>query len=506
MDRFTRGIALASARHPWRTITSWVLVLGAVFVLAASRRRDVRRRLLRTRQPERPRHEAARPRTSRGGPGQALVVLAGAGRHDARRPAPAGRRRVLSDVATFDHVASVADPFRAGTISPDGRIGYARLTLDAPERELGKPAFAVLSDAVSPAPSTAGLRVELGGDAVFLNAEDESSGHVGIGLLVALLVLLVVFGTVVAARRPDRPRRSSRSAPASAASPCWPASMDVSVVRDPDRGTRRARRRHRLRAVRRRPLPGEPRAPGRTTSAPWPTPWARPERRSSSPAAPSSSRLPPSPSPVVGVLTSIGLATSLMVLFAVAAAITLLPALLSLLGDRIDTGRLVRRHRPAKRAEETAWWRFGHRVSGRPWPYLLGAVVALLAVAAPALGMQTAFPAAGDAPTETTPPAGLRPARRGLRHRDQRTADGRRRPRRSPASTAAGVPALAGDIAAVPGIASVGDAATSPPTATPSVFTAMPTTGPADPDDLRRPSTGSATSSPATSTSPASPR
>ena len=36
MDRFTRGIAMASARHPWRTIASWVLVLVAVFFLAAS--------------------------------------------------------------------------------------------------------------------------------------------------------------------------------------------------------------------------------------------------------------------------------------------------------------------------------------------------------------------------------------------------------------------------------------------------------------------------------------
>ena len=68
----------------------------------------------------------------------------------------------------------------------------------------------------------------------------------------------------------------------------------------------------------------------------------------------------------LGVLTSIGLSTALVVLSAVAAAITLLPALLGLLGDRIDTGRLVRRHRPAKRAEDTAWWRFAHRVSGRP--------------------------------------------------------------------------------------------------------------------------------------------
>src|SRR4051794_21824150 len=36
MNRFTRSIAMASARHPWRTIASWVVVLGAVFVLASS--------------------------------------------------------------------------------------------------------------------------------------------------------------------------------------------------------------------------------------------------------------------------------------------------------------------------------------------------------------------------------------------------------------------------------------------------------------------------------------
>ena len=36
MDRFTRGIAMTSARHPWRTIAGWVLVMATVFFLAAS--------------------------------------------------------------------------------------------------------------------------------------------------------------------------------------------------------------------------------------------------------------------------------------------------------------------------------------------------------------------------------------------------------------------------------------------------------------------------------------
>jgi putative drug exporter of the RND superfamily len=104
----------------------------------------------------------------------------------------------------------------------------------------------------------------------------------------------------------------------------------------------------------------------------------------------------------VGVLGSIGLATSLVVLFAVATALTLLPALLSLLGDRIDTGRLVGRGRAPRPAETTVWWRLAHRISARPWPYLLASSVLLLTLAAPMLSMQTGFPDAGDEPTSTT--------------------------------------------------------------------------------------------------------
>ena len=197
MNRFTRSIAMASARHPWRTITSWAVVLVAMLFLAASgggtftddfaakgSQSDRARQLLAENFPE-----AAK--------GTALVVFeAEEGTTlDGHR---ADLETVLSDVAALEHVESVADPFAAGTISEDGRIAYAQLTLDVPEREMGKPAFTVLSDAVS-GTDVSGLRVELGGDAVFLNAEEKTSSHMGIGLLVALLVLLVVFGTVVAA-------------------------------------------------------------------------------------------------------------------------------------------------------------------------------------------------------------------------------------------------------------------------------------------------------------------
>jgi RND superfamily putative drug exporter len=382
---------------------------------------------------------------------------------------------VLAKVTTVEHVESVADPFGAGTVSQDGRIAYAVLTLDAPERELGKPAFAVLAEAVS-GTEVPGIQVELGGDAVFLNSEDESSAHVGIGLLVALLVLLVVFGTLVAALVPIGLSLISVGAGVGGIT-LLAGSMDVSVSAIPVAGLvgLGVGVDYALFVVARY---RENRAAGQRNES------ALANAMGSSGAAVvfaggtvviATAALAVTG---VGVLTSIGLSTALMVLSAVAAAITLLPALLSLLGDRIDTGRLVRRQRAAKRPEDSVWWRFGHRVSGRPWPYLLGAVAALLAIATPTLWIQTAFPAAGDAPVTTT-------------HRQayDLLADGFGTGFNGPLSVVvdldapgvdrAGLPGLTADIAAISRIASVSEPLTSADGDT-VVFSAVPTTGPAD--------------------------
>jgi putative drug exporter of the RND superfamily len=137
MDRFTRGIALASARHPWRTITSWVVALGAVLFLAASGGGTFADDFAAPGSQSARAMELLDESFPEAAQGKALIVFAaedGETLDDHR----ADIARVLSDVATVDHVESVADPFAAGTVSEDGRIGFAELTLDASERELGK--------------------------------------------------------------------------------------------------------------------------------------------------------------------------------------------------------------------------------------------------------------------------------------------------------------------------------------------------------------------------------
>jgi RND superfamily putative drug exporter len=182
----------------------------------------------------------------------------------------------------------------------------------------------------------------------------------------------------------------------------------------------------------------------------------------------------------LGFLTSIGLSTSLVVLFAVATALTLLPAVLTLLGDRVHKSRRLRgsRTRHVKAPEATAWWRFAHRVSARPWRHLIAALAVLLALAAPALRMETGFPDAGNDATTTTDrraydllTEGFGP---GFNGPLLIVADLRR-----PGVDISGIPELSRRIAADPGIASVGEPQVSAAGDT-VVLPTIPTTAPAD--------------------------
>jgi RND superfamily putative drug exporter len=101
----------------------------------------------------------------------------------------------------------------------------------------------------------------------------------------------------------------------------------------------------------------------------------------------------------------VAIATSLAVLTVMVASITLLPAFLSYLGPRVDKlripflGRALRTDRPTTGESPAARW--SHVVQRRPWPFAIGALVILLALAAPALGMRLGFPDAGNDPPDT---------------------------------------------------------------------------------------------------------
>jgi len=111
-------------------------------------------------------------------------------------------RALLDELGRLPHVTSVEDPYTTrGSITADGRTLAARLYLDvvnpndmpveATERLL----------ATAGAAERDGLEIALGGRAVQL-AEANRSGSEMVGLLAAAVILLVMFGSVVAAGLP----------------------------------------------------------------------------------------------------------------------------------------------------------------------------------------------------------------------------------------------------------------------------------------------------------------
>jgi RND superfamily putative drug exporter len=88
----------------------------------------------------------------------------------------------------------------------------------------------------------------------------------------------------------------------------------------------------------------------------------------------------------------IGLAVAMVL----AATLTLLPALLARLGHRINGGRLRMRGAVDHRSERFAAW--GRRLWARPLPYGAAAVAILALLAVPALGLKTGMPGAGSLP------------------------------------------------------------------------------------------------------------
>jgi RND superfamily putative drug exporter len=474
MDRIIRRIGDASARRPWVTIAAWAVAAAIVMGLAGTAggafvddlvapgsQSEEAMQLLEERFPE-----------AAGGSAMAVFAAPEGERLERHRPAIDA---AVARIADVEHVATVVDPFTAGTVSPDGRIGFAEIAFDLPSMQLGPEPLAAIADAMEPA-READVAAELGGDAAFINAETRTSGAEAAGLLAALVVLVVAFGTIVAALVPialalvavatglGGITLLANAMDVSSAAPAIGAMIGLGVGID-----------YALFIMARY---RENRAAGQDN----PTALSNAMGSAGSAVLLAGGTVVVAMAALVltglGFLASMGLSTSLVVLFAVATALTLLPALLSLLGNRTDAGRLVGRRRPVEHAQDTAWWRFAHRVSGRPWPYLAVASAVLLALAAPALRMETGFPDAGDDSTSTT-------HRRAYDLLAEGFGPGFNAPLllvadlRSPGVDARAIPALSERIAADPGIAMVGEPQTSPAGDT-VVLPTIPTTAPAD--------------------------
>jgi RND superfamily putative drug exporter len=305
------------------------------------------------------------------------------------------RQRVeamLHDVAELPHVATVNSPYGdPAAISQDGTIAYATVVLDGKFTEVPIADVETIIDTAHEAGGD-GPQVELGGDAIRNAEEGEGGAAEGAGMLAALVILVLMFGSFLAASLPLITAAFAVGSTVGAiallsntvtvASYTPPLMMLVGIGVGIDYALLVYSR------YRSEILQGAEREEAARTAL----------------DTAGRSVLFAGATVIVallglyvlglGSLQGVALAVALTVLVTVIAAISLLPALLTLFGGRIE--RRIKKHaQKARRLHGDRWRSWGGVVQRNPWPPLVLAVIVLATLAAPAFSMRLGFADAG---------------------------------------------------------------------------------------------------------------
>ncbi|GHD14659.1 membrane protein [Streptomyces violarus] len=108
-------------------------------------------------------------------------------------------QETVKELGDGSEVARVTDPYQAKAVSKDGTIAYAQVSYKVSGMELEDSSRDALQDSAQDA-RKAGLTVEIGGDALQTVPHTGSSEIIGIA--VAAVVLVITFGSLVAAGLP----------------------------------------------------------------------------------------------------------------------------------------------------------------------------------------------------------------------------------------------------------------------------------------------------------------
>jgi RND superfamily putative drug exporter len=98
----------------------------------------------------------------------------------------------------------------------------------------------------------------------------------------------------------------------------------------------------------------------------------------------------------VGYLQGVAVSTSIAVLVVMAAAVTLLPALLSYAGQRVNRLRVPGLGRALRGGGPSPAMRWSRVIQRRPWTAAIAGAAIVLALAAPVLGLRLGFPDEGN--------------------------------------------------------------------------------------------------------------
>ncbi|MEV8397233.1 MMPL family transporter [Streptomyces niveus] len=392
MATFLYRLGRLAFRRRWRVLLAWVAVLVAAGIgissVSGSTTDDF---TLPGTQSQRAIDllEAEFPQASASGATARVVVEAPDGEKLTSAAHKAQVEALVDELRTAPQVATVADPFSSGLVSASGGVAYAQVTYAMPQAEISTAASDALREVVRQG-AEAGLAVSLGGNAVL--DEGESNAAELIGLLVAAFVLVITFGSLVAA---GLPLVSAIVGVGIALCGITVASSFVDMASNAQTlalmlGLAVAIdyalfivSRYRSELLRgHRPEEAAGRALGTAGSAVV--------------FAGLTVIIALVGLSVIGIamLTTMGLAAAFAITIAVLVALTLLPALLGFTGTRVANGRLTtRRMRAAERGRRTTMGvRWGRFVTRHPWKTLLVSVVGLGVLALPALSLRLTLP------------------------------------------------------------------------------------------------------------------
>ncbi|MFE4354703.1 MMPL family transporter [Kitasatospora sp. NPDC056800] len=329
-----------------------------------------------------------------------LVFVAPSGQKITAAPNQQAVERTVGELAGSEQVTSAVDPFKMkGAVSADGTTAYATVSYSAKAGEVSKTATDTLEQAAQHG-RDAGLKVEIGGTALMAKPDAGGSSE-AIGMALSAVVLVITFGSLLAAGLPlltavigvglGMALITALGSTLGLSTTTGTLAMMLGLAVGIDYAVFIVSRYRAELAEGRTPQEAAGRAVGTAGSAVV--------------FAGLTVVIALAGLSVVGIpiLAKMGMAAAGTVVIAVLVALTLVPALLGFLGRKV-LPRKARKARGAAApgAKENGGARWARFILRRPLAVLLGGVIGLGVLAAPALDLRLGLPGDESKPTSTT--------------------------------------------------------------------------------------------------------
>jgi putative drug exporter of the RND superfamily len=399
MGTLLYGLGRAAVRRRRLVTLAWVLVAIGIFVVAQARGGETSDRF------EVPGVEAQRALDmleerfpSEAGTSAQLVFAADSGTLS-DPDAAAAVDAAVADVAAQPNVGRVAELSR----SPDGRIAFADVQYTRPVADIRTEAFERLEATAEGVNDAGVVRMELGGDLPTDASEEPPSGQEFVGVIAAVIILLVAFGSIIAMGLPIGSAIIGllTSLGLFTLLALFIDVSDVALTLGTMIGLGVGIDYALFIVTRHR----EHLQQGMTVE----------EAAGRAIATSGSAVIFAGLTVVIAIMalaiagipavTIMGFTVAIAVLVMVAISLTLLPALLGFAGHKIDRVTLPflrTRSAAAAGGRETIWHRWGRQVSAHPWRYLLASVAVLGLLTVPLFSLRLGMTDNGTSPESLT--------------------------------------------------------------------------------------------------------